>query len=112
MTSHTTVQIKPAEAVARQDLVLVDVRSAGERVEARPPESIHVPLAAVESGLNELPRDRTVAFICGSGARSAMAAGVAAGRGLDVANVDGGMVAWAAAGLPIASGPEPAQGVR
>ena len=106
MTTPAITQIRPAEAAARRDLVLVDVRTTVEREEMRAPESIHLPLAAVESGVTEMPRDRTLAFICGSGARSSLAAAVAAGRGLQVANVDGGMLAWAAAGLPITSGPE------
>jgi rhodanese-related sulfurtransferase len=102
MIPHLT----PAEVAARDDLVLVDVREPAERVAARPAESLHVPLGAMHSRLADLPRDRTVAFICHSGGRSAMAAQVAAGRGLAVANVDGGMLAWSAAGLPVATGPE------
>ena len=102
----TIPQLTPAETAARDDLVLVDVREAAERAEVRPPQSLHVPLGEVESKLPQLPRDRTVAFVCRSGGRSAMAARVAAATGLSVANVDGGMLAWEAAGLPTESGPE------
>ena len=102
----TITQLTPAEVAARGDVVLVDVRESDERAEVRAPASVHVPLGEVESRLSELPRDRTVAFVCRSGGRSSMAARVAAGVGLTVANVDGGMLAWQAAGLPVASGPE------
>jgi rhodanese-related sulfurtransferase len=105
-TDMTFSQITPAQAAGRADLLLVDVREAEERFEVRPADSLHVPLGGVESRLAELPRDRTVAFICRSGGRSSMAARVAAARGLTVANVDGGMLAWTEAGLPVASGPE------
>jgi rhodanese-related sulfurtransferase len=104
MTTFT--DITPAEAAAREDLLLVDVRESEERHEVRPPESLHVPLGAVERRVAELPRDRPVAFICRSGGRSRMAARFAAGKGLTAVNVDGGMLAWERAGLPLASGPE------
>ena len=102
----TIPQLTPAQVAARDDLVLVDVREAGERAEVRAPQSVHVPLGEVEARLSELPRDRTVAFVCRSGGRSGRAARVAAAHGLTAANVGGGMVAWEAAGLPVASGPE------
>ena len=106
MTNQTVSQLSPAQAAARDDLLLVDVRGADEREETRAPQSVHIPLGQVEAQLARLPRDRTIAFICRSGGRSGMAAEVAARRGLDVANVDGGMLAWEAAGLPTESGPE------
>lgn len=106
MTNPTIEQISPREAATRDDLLLVDVRGADEREEVRPPRSTHIPLGEVEAQLGELPRDRTVAFVCRSGGRSSMAATVAAASGVTVANVDGGMLAWEAAGLPVEWGPE------
>jgi rhodanese-related sulfurtransferase len=45
---------------------------------------------------------RPIAFICRSGRRSAQAAQIAADAGVaGVINVDGGMGAWADAGLPL-----------
>ena len=110
MTNQTISQLSPSQAAGRDDLLLVDVRGANEREEVRAPHAAHIPLDEVESRLAELPRDRTVAFICRSGGRSSMAAQVAADRGLDVANVDGGMLAWEAAGLPVERGPEATTG--
>jgi rhodanese-related sulfurtransferase len=52
--------------------------------------------------LNEVRRDRPVAFVCRSGHRSAVAARWAARQRDDVATVAGGMDAWLAAGLPAA----------
>jgi hydroxyacylglutathione hydrolase len=49
---------------------------------------------------DEVPRDTTVAVICGSGYRSSVAASLLKHRGyLNVVNVLGGMSAWQNAGL-------------
>jgi rhodanese-related sulfurtransferase len=104
-----TTQLTPAETadgVSRGELVLVDVREDDERRAARPAGSRHVPLGDLPDRLEALPSDSTIAFICRSGSRSAMATRTAAGRGLTVANVRGGLMAWQDAGLPVESGPE------
>ncbi len=53
--------------------------------------------------VGELPRDRTVAFVCRSGHRSLLAARRARRGGVDVVSVKGGMLAWKEAGLPTAT---------
>jgi len=101
--------ISPADAAhqaADGTLVLVDVREPDERLEARPVGSVHIPLAEVQSRLGELPGDRTIAFICRSGRRSALAARTAGDHGLSAADVGGGVLAWQSAGLPTESGAE------
>jgi len=107
-----TDQLSAAAAVAGArsgDLVLVDVREGDERVQARPANSQHIPLPELSSRIGELPRDRTVAFICRSGSRSGVAARAAADRGLSAVNVRGGLLAWKDAGLPVETGAEPAR---
>ena len=106
MTNPKITHLTPAEAASRADLIIVDVRSADERSEACAPGTAHIPLDEVEARLGELPHDHTLAFICGSGARSSKAAAIAADRGRNVANVQGGMRAWVDAGLPTLSGEE------
>jgi rhodanese-related sulfurtransferase len=83
-------------------LVIVDVRSDAEWGRVRVPGAIHIPLGQVTRRLNEVRRDRPVAFVCRSGHRSATAARRAAHQRDDVASVDGGMNAWLTAGLPAA----------
>ncbi len=103
-TRKKTDQLSPAEAaesVHDGKLVLVDVREHDERAEGSPAGSRHIPLGALSARIGELPADRPVAFICRTGRRSAMASRAAARRGIDAANVHGGMVAWASAGLPV-----------
>ena len=66
-----------------------------------PPRRSISPWASSRSGWMDLPTDRTVVCICRVGGRSGAVAGALAGRGFDVRNVDGGMLAWEAAGLPV-----------
>jgi rhodanese-related sulfurtransferase len=69
-----------------------------------------LPLSEFEARYLDLPRDRQLLMICRSGGRSLRAAAFLAQQGFArVANVDGGMIAWKAAGLPVRSGP-PAPG--
>ena len=76
-------------------LVLYDVREGPERATSFIPGSRHLPLGQLKGRLHELPLDKSVAFICQSGRRSAMAATAARRAGLDAHNVAGGMNAWA-----------------
>jgi rhodanese-related sulfurtransferase len=102
-TTSTPAAIAPRAATG--EVLLVDVREDGEWEAGRAPGAVHVPLGDVE---RELPRlraraaGRPIAFICRTGRRSAEAVRLAADAGIaEVVNVDGGMSAWAAAGLPL-----------
>ncbi|HPB91917.1 MAG TPA: rhodanese-like domain-containing protein, partial [Rugosibacter sp.] len=64
--------------------------------------AIHIPLAQVETRLNELTqyKDSTVIMQCRSGKRSAKAAGTLQAAGFTkVYNLDGGIIAWDKNGL-------------
>lgn len=84
-------------------VLLVDVRSAGEHRSATIDGSINVPRGTIELALGGTADvdDRVVLF-SDTGARSALAAAAlyAIGYG-DVAQLDGGLTAWSAAGLPV-----------
>jgi len=92
--------------------MLVDVREVGEFAALRAPGAVLVPLSTFLEHIGELPRDRQLLMICRSGVRSRNAGNVLVGQGFtDVANVEGGMIAWQQAGLPTRSGPpEPGEG--
>ena len=96
-----------ADALARGDVLLVDVRDTQERAQTRAAGSVHIPLVELSERHDELPRDRQLAFICASGVRNAMAVKATARHGLTAANVKGGLSSWARAGLPVETGPEP-----
>lgn len=50
-----------------------------------------------------LSRDKPIIFICRSGNRSGEACNAVAQSGLKVMNMEGGMLAWRAAGLPMSA---------
>ena len=50
-----------------------------------------------------LPTDKPVIFICRSGKRSAQACANVEPSGLQVINMEGGMLAWQEAGLPMSA---------
>jgi rhodanese-related sulfurtransferase len=87
----------------RGELQLVDVRASAELADGRVEGAAHIPLTQLSTRLGDLDPTRPVAFLCHSGARSAMATRAATRAGLDAANVRGGVVAWARAGLPLVS---------
>lgn len=93
------------EMLTQGDAVMVDVREPDEYVEVH---AEGVRLIPVNTVLNEVKQLREFAggkdvlFICKSGQRSALAAEFATAAGLELAmfNVEGGTMAWVAAGYP------------
>jgi len=88
-----------ADASAAGQVLLVDVREDDEWAAGHAPGAVHIPLAAL--AVADLPKGRPVVAVCRSGNRSAMAADQLAQAGVEVANMAGGMTAWAAVGLPL-----------
>lgn len=106
MLGRRTARMSASDAFAgmrRGELQLVDVREAGELAQARVDGALQIPLAALAGRLGELDRARPVAFLCRSGSRSARATRIAAAAGLQAANVQGGVIAWARGGLPLST---------
>jgi rhodanese-related sulfurtransferase len=86
---------------------LIDVRESYEREAGRiPDDSAHIELDRLTAEADSLDRERAVVFYCRSGNRSALAAQAFAAAGYDAHNLDGGLKAWVADGLPL----EPADG--
>lgn len=92
-----------AAAVSRGDLVL-DVRTADEYGAGHVPGSTFMPLFAVPLRLSELDRRRDVYVVCESGARGQQASHYLDERGYSVRNLEGGMAAWRANGMPVRTG--------
>ena len=80
---------------------LVDVREPYEHEAGRIAGSLHIELQRLPGEAATLDRERPVLFYCRSGSRSALAADAFAAAGFDARNLDGGLEAWVAAGLPI-----------
>ncbi len=85
------------------DAVVIDVREQNEWDAGHAPEAVHIPLGELPQRLDELPDTDAgpVAVVCRSGARSARAVAWLEQQGFDVANLEGGMKSWAAAGKPV-----------
>jgi hydroxyacylglutathione hydrolase len=84
------------------ETIVLDVREPEEYEQGHVPGAIHLPQADLASRLDEIPRDRPLALICRSGARSLRAAQFLRQVGFEqVTNVQGGTLAWRAAGKPL-----------
>jgi rhodanese-related sulfurtransferase len=90
-----------AELLEQDAIQLVDVREPYEREAGHVPGSRHVQVADLTAAAETIDPARPVVFVCRVGGRSAMAAWSFARAGYDAHNLEGGMVAWAAGGLPL-----------
>lgn len=82
-------------AAVKDDDVVLDVRSATEWQSGHIAGARHIMLGDLSRHLEELPRERTVITVCGSGYRASIAASLLAQRGFSkVSLMDGGMTAW------------------
>lgn len=92
----------PNDVHTRQDEVqLIDVRDTDEWRAGRIPGARWIPMDELPDRLGELDSDKPVVTVCRSGKRSGEMADLLASRGYRVDNLDGGMHAWAEAGLPV-----------
>ena len=85
-----------------EDLHVLDVREDVEWVHGHIEGAQHIPLGQVPARVDELPAQRTL-VVCKVGGRSAQAVAFLQAKGLDVVNLDGGMMDWAATGRPMVS---------
>jgi rhodanese-related sulfurtransferase len=83
------------------DVQLIDVREPDEHAAGRIAGAQLIPLATLTGAADSLRRDAPLVFVCRSGARSAMATDAFAGAGYEAFNLEGGLQAWAATGLPL-----------
>jgi hydroxyacylglutathione hydrolase len=85
-------------------LHVLDVRQPAEWEAGHIPGAQHLTGAALPDRLEDVPDDRPVLTVCGSGYRSSVAASLLRRHGHErVVNLTGGFAAWAAADLPIES---------
>ncbi len=95
--ANTVAQIKD-----RADVVVIDVREQWEYDEKHIPGVTLIPLGTIPDSLSQIPTDKTVVLTCRSGNRSGQAADFLRNQGYtNVHNMEGGIIAWEAAGLPV-----------
>ena len=84
--------------------ILLDVRTAEEYAEGHIPGAINIDQKQddfLEKAKSVLSKDKTIAVYCRSGRRSANAAGRLAEEGYKCVNLQGGILAWKEANLPV-----------
>jgi rhodanese-related sulfurtransferase len=104
MADFRNITADELQAMLQQGgLRLVDVRTDAEVARGKIPQGDSIPLHLIPLRLNEMDKAATTVFYCQMGGRSAQAAAFAAANGfVDVYNLQGGIIGWAQAGLPIA----------
>jgi rhodanese-related sulfurtransferase len=85
----------------RSVLHLLDVREQDEWDAGHIEGAQHIPLGQLAERLAEVPREQVVVAVCRSGSRSDRAAKGLRGNGFEAENLEGGVTAWARAGLPL-----------
>lgn len=84
-----------AEKFRTGGAILLDVREPSELRAAAIAGALHIPMRQVPGRVGELPRDKPILVLCHHGGRSQVVADWLAPQGFDVANVAGGIDAWA-----------------
>ncbi len=104
MSDFKNITASELQLMLQQGAVrLLDVRTDAEVARGKIPQGEMMPLHLIPLRLHEMDKGATTVFYCQMGGRSAQAAAFAAGNGfVDVYNLQGGIMAWAQAGLPIA----------
>ncbi len=90
-----------AERLERGEIQLIDVRERYENDAGRIAGGRLIELGQLSASVESIDRDRPVVFYCRSGSRSAMATEAFRGAGFNAHNMSGGLLDWAAAGLPL-----------
>lgn len=85
----------------KEGVVLLDVRTDGERSKQHIPGSLHIPLHQIGQRMDELEQHKGMEVICycAMGGRSLSSAATLQKRGFRVANMKGGITAWTQSGL-------------
>jgi hydroxyacylglutathione hydrolase len=93
-----------SEQLASHGPLAVDVRTPTEHGEKFVAGSVSIPLNHLAERMSELPRDRPLLVYCAGGYRSSIAASLLRRHGFaHVSEIAGGIAAWEAARLPVAT---------
>ena len=105
MNGFRNITVAELQALMKQGgLRLVDVRTDAEIAQGKIPQGEPMPLHLIPLRMGEMEKNIPTVFYCRTGGRSAQAAAFSAANGFtDVYNLQGGIIAWAQAGLPIES---------
>jgi glyoxylase-like metal-dependent hydrolase (beta-lactamase superfamily II) len=100
--------IAPADLQAlrqeQRDTVLLDVRSRLEFESSWIDGATNIPLEELDARLDDIPEQREVVVVCRTGVRATIAAEALARGGRRARVLEGGMLAWRRARLPVREG--------
>lgn len=103
-----TTNIGPVEAQAKLNQkgkpFLLDVRQPEEFRSGHIIGAKLIPLGELPRRMHELPKDREIICVCHSGNRSQAATKQLTAAGYSATNLNGGMISWSRAGLPVKKG--------
>ena len=105
--AHGYTGVGPVEAtglINHQDAIVLDVREDNEFKEGHILHALHIPVSRMSSRIHELEKYRTRPIIvaCLSGSRSGRVCSLLRKQGFEsVYNLDGGLLAWQNANLPV-----------
>jgi rhodanese-related sulfurtransferase len=106
MHPHTVPTVDVADLAA--DSVVLDVREDDEWAAGHIPGAVHVPMMRVPQQLQfdpgPLTPEAAIVVVCHVGSRSAQVTAWLRQQGYEATNLNGGMLAWEAAGRPIETG--------
>ena len=92
------------------DTVIIDVRNADEYEGGHAKNANLIPHDQILARFDELPKDKTILFICAMGQRSAVACEMAAAMGIPsekLFNIEDGTPGWIGNNYPVTYGKEP-----
>lgn len=100
--SFINVSVQDLANASELERVVLDVREPWEYEQGHVPGVTLIPLGELETRADELPDDAPIYIICRSGNRSVTASNILLEAGFsDIRNVQGGILAWQQAGLPV-----------
>ena len=95
------------QLINREDALVIDVRDHAEYVAGHVADARHIPLADIETRAGDLDKHKAgpVIVVCQTGVRSSGACKTLEKLGFaKTYNLQGGIAAWAEAGLPLKKG--------
>lgn len=91
-----TSQELSEKLATNEDIYLLDVREPDELLKSKIDSSVNIPLAEIfkPNQIDEIPTDKPVVVICGSGNRATIASYALAQEDVDFQILEGGIKAW------------------
>jgi hydroxyacylglutathione hydrolase len=99
---EVTISRKISEQILKGEVTLLDVRNDDEWEISHIPGAQHIGLGYLAERIREVPSEKPIVVLCGSGGRSAIGASILQAKGITtVMNLMGGIDDWMARGLPV-----------